>query len=118
MAIYSLNHPDLDQEQLRNFTRLYTSAIFHLFNAHRIVIEEIFEEFKDSVSTESRQKISTVIRNLDDAIATSVKLRKSLFADIKYYNECEKRKRSEARECKKQAAKEAEKKSNNNNNKK
>ena len=114
VAINSLNHPDLDQEQLRNFTRLYkTSAIFHLFNAHRIVIEEIFEEFKDSVSTESRQKILTVIRNLDDAIAASVKLRKSLFADIKYYSECEKRKRLEARERKKQAAKEAEAKSDN-----
>ena len=84
MAKDSLNHPDLDQEQLHNFTRLFSSTIFHLFNAHALVIEEIFEEFKDSISTESRKKITTIIRNLDDAIASSVRLRKSLFADIKY----------------------------------
>ena len=106
-----LNHPDLDQVQLYNFTRLFSSAIFHLFHVHGIVIEEIFEEFKDSISTESRKEISTIIRSLDDAIATSVRLRKSLFADVKYHNECAKRERREARERKKQAAKEAEEKS-------
>ena len=113
MATNSLNHPDLDQVQLYNFTRLFSSAIFHLFYAHGIVIEEIFEEFKDRISTESRKEISTIIRSLDDAIATSVRLRKSLFADVKHHNECAKRERREERERKRQAAKEAEEKSNN-----
>ena len=105
MPTDSLNHPDLDQLQLYNFTRLFSSAIFHLFHVHGIVIEEIFEGFKDSISTESRKEISTVIRSLDDAITTSIKLRKLLFADIKYHNECAKRSRREERERKKQASK-------------
>ena len=107
MSTDNLNHPDLDQLQLHDFTRLFSSAIFHLFHAHGIIIEEIFEGFKDRISTESRKEISTVIRSLDDAITTSVKLRKSLFADIKYHNECAKRERREERQRKKQVAKEA-----------
>ena len=106
MSTNSLNHPDLDQLQLHDFTRLFSSAIFHLFHAHGIIIEEIFEGFKDSISIASRKEISTVIRSLDDAITTSVKLRKSLFADIKYHNEGAKRERREERERKKQATKE------------
>ena len=107
MPTDNLNHPDLDQLQLYNFTRLFSSAIFHLFHAHGIIIEEIFEGFKDGISIESQKEISSVIRSLDDAITTSVKLRKSLFADIKYHSECAKREKREERERKKQATKEA-----------
>ena len=96
-----VNYPDLDREEIRYFIRLCTNTFLRLREGHCVVTEGIIKEFKAKVPAESQQKISTILEKLDVAIATSVALRDLLFADLKYYRECEKRKRCEERERKK-----------------
>lgn len=90
MAELILKHTDLDREQLRELISLCNSAVRHLYDGHRIVIEEIIERFRGHIPATSQRKLSTIVDGLDDAIATSVKLRSALLADLKYYNEKEK----------------------------
>ena len=97
-----LNHPDLDQEQLRRFIALCNGAVNHLFDAHRVVIEDILEEFKNNLCIRSQYNLSILVGQLDDAIASSVKLRKSLLNDLTCHHRSEKRKKHEELECKKQ----------------
>lgn len=91
MDITMLKHPDLNQEQTRHFISLCNSTVRHLCELHRVVVEEIIDPYKDNIPATSQRKLSTLVDELDDAIATSVQLRSMLLADLQYHNECKKR---------------------------